>query len=151
MSEPAGNQRPEGEGDSSLNRSVVDRRSGLQQPIDFEDRRTNEGERRDGIDGRDPSGLKRLRGPGRRRPEFNRAAEEGEFNGEQFMFVAAIDAFKRANNKSFPTWTEVLEVIRRLGYRKTAACEINLPNATDWTEEPDAPAFSSEEEAPPEE
>ncbi len=144
MSEASSSKRPEGEGESSFNRSVIDRRSGLDQPIDFSDRRGS-GDRRDGIDGRDPSGLKRLRGPGRRRPEFNRAAEEGEFSGEQFLFVAAIDAFKRANNKSFPTWTEVLEVIRRLGYRKTMPCEINLSNASDWTEEPDAPAFASDE------
>lgn len=120
--------------DPAALRSVVDRRSGIQQPIDFP-------ERRSGIDRRDATGLKRLRGPGRRRPEFNRAAEEGEFTDEQFMFVTAIDAFKRANNKTFPTWTEVLEVIRRLGYRKTAASELNLPRAEDWVEDADAPAM----------
>ena len=98
-------------------------------------------DRRTGLDRRDPTGLKRLRGPGRRRPEFNRNAEEGEFSDEQFLFVAAIDAFKRVNHKSFPTWTEVLEVIRRLGYRKTMPSELNLPNAEDWTEPADAPAM----------
>ncbi len=60
---------------------------------------------------------------------------------EQFLFVTAIDAFKRVNNKPFPTWTEVLEVIRKLGYRKTAASELKLPNAEDWTEAPDTPAM----------
>jgi hypothetical protein len=28
----------------------------------------------------------------------------------------------------YPTWTEVLEVIRQLGYRKVVAREINLEN-----------------------
>jgi len=98
-------------------------------------------DRRSGLDRRDASGLKRLRGPGRRRPEFNRAAEEGEFTDEQFLFVMAINAFKSANQKTFPTWTEVLEVIRKLGYRKTAASELNLPSAEDWTEPADAPSM----------
>jgi len=57
---------------------------------------------------------------------------------EQFLFLMAIDAFKKANDKTFPAWTDVLEVIRLLGYRKTCASELNLANAEDWTEKPDA-------------
>ena len=40
---------------------------------------------------------------------------------EQFAFIMAIDEYKRVNNRPFPTWTEVLEVIKHLGYRKVAA------------------------------
>jgi hypothetical protein len=138
--------------DSVAGRSVVDRRSGLQMPVAV-DRRQGGPDRRDPA-ATDQSGLKRLRGPGRRRPEFNRAAEEGEFTSEQFLFVMAINAFKKANNKSFPTWTEVLEVIRRLGYRKTQPIDLNLPNVDDWTEPADAPAMpepvdSDDEETDP--
>lgn len=109
------------------------------------DRRTNVGRRDTGIDRRafPATGLERRRGPGRRRSDFARAAEEGEMSNEQFMFVTAIDAFKRVNNKPFPSWSEVLEVIRKLGYRKTCASGLNLPNAEDWTEAPDAAAFST--------
>lgn len=39
---------------------------------------------------------------------------------EQFEFLMAIDQYKRANQRPFPTWTEVLEVIRAIGYRKVA-------------------------------
>ncbi len=39
---------------------------------------------------------------------------------EQFEFVMAIDEYKRKNTRPFPTWTEVLEVIKALGYRKVA-------------------------------
>jgi len=39
---------------------------------------------------------------------------------EQFEFVMAIDEYKRANARPFPTWTEVLEVITALGYRRVA-------------------------------
>lgn len=86
------------------------------------------------------TGLERRRGPGRRRSDFTKAAEEGEMTREQFLFVMAIDAFKRSNNVAFPTWTDVLEVLRLLGYRKTLPCTLNLPSAEDWLERPDAPA-----------
>lgn len=82
----------------------------------------------------------RRRGAGHRLSDFNRNAEEGNFSTEQFMFVMAIDSFKRANAKTFPTWTDVLEVIRLLGYRKTCPSELDLRNAEDWHERPDAPS-----------
>jgi hypothetical protein len=65
-------------------------------------------------------GLDRRRGPGRRRTEERKAAEEGNMTDEQFEFLLAIDDYKRQNSRPFPTWTEVLEVITALGYRKVA-------------------------------
>lgn len=59
---------------------------------------------------------------------------------EQFLFLMAIDAFKKANNRPYPTWSDVLEVIRLLGYRKTMPMELTLRNAEDWRELADAPA-----------
>lgn len=87
-----------------------------------------------------PTGLERRRGPGRRLSDFTKAAEEGEMTTEQFLFLKAIDAFKSGNSKAFPTWTDVLEVVRLLGYRKTMASELNLPAAEDWKEPANAPA-----------
>ncbi|MCI0366613.1 MAG: hypothetical protein L0Y44_05880 [Phycisphaerales bacterium] len=130
--------------------SVVDRRSGL-------DRR-REGNFEPGVDPLEntqteafdgegrlvqnlTTNLERRRGPGRRRTDFMKAAEEGEMTQEQFMFVMAIDAFKRVNGRTFPTWTEVLEVIRKLGYRKTSVSQLTLGrHVEDWTEPADAPA-----------
>jgi len=89
----------------------------------------------------EPTGLERRRGPGRRRSDFVKAAEEGQMTNEQFLFVAAIDAYKHVNHVPFPAWSQVLEVMRRLGYRKTCASTLNLPNCEDWTEAPDAPVF----------
>lgn len=108
---------------SDEGRDVTDRRSGL-------DRRTLEG----------TSGLERRRGPGRRLSDFTKAAEEGEMTKEQFLFLVAIDEFKKANEVSFPTWTDVLEVVRLLGYRKTMPSELNLPRAEDWREAPNTSA-----------
>lgn len=105
--------------------SVVDRRVGL-------DHRA--------VEAGTPSGLDRRRGPGRRLSDFTKAAEEGELTQEQFLFLMAIEGFKRANAKLFPTWTDVLEVVRLLGYRKTMASAITLTNAEDWREGPDTPA-----------
>ncbi|MDY7011699.1 MAG: hypothetical protein SVV80_13260 [Planctomycetota bacterium] len=79
------------------------------------DRRTNVVERRVGLD--------RRRGPGRRRSDTRRAAEEGEMTDEQFEFLMAINRYKSDNNRPFPTWTEVLDVIHAIGYRKVAEPE----------------------------
>ena len=77
-----------------------------------EDRRDSVVDRRLGLD--------RRRGPGRRRSEDRKGAEEGQMSEEQFEFLMAIDEYKRKNSRPFPTWTEVLEVIKALGYRKVA-------------------------------
>jgi len=95
------------------------------------------------VDTRSPgTGLERRRGPGRRRSDFMKSAEEGEMTPEQFMFIQAIDVYKRVNDRPFPTWTEVLEVIRKLGYRKTCSSLLSIESAEDWLEAADAPAFT---------
>ena len=86
--------------------NFVERRSG-------QDRRENLVERRLGLD--------RRRGPGRRRSDDRKAAEEGQMSDEQFEFLMAVDEYKRANARPFPTWNEILELIKALGYRKVAA------------------------------
>lgn len=42
-------------------------------------------------------------------------------NEELLEFVMAIDDYKRANERPFPSWSEIFELIHYLGYRKTAA------------------------------
>ncbi|MHC4561185.1 MAG: hypothetical protein ACYS8X_00250 [Planctomycetota bacterium] len=77
-----------------------------------------EGDRRNVIDRR--SGLDRRRGPGRRRTESRRAAEEGEMTEEQWEFLRAISEYKEVNKRPFPTWSEVLDVLKAMGYRRVA-------------------------------
>lgn len=77
-----------------------------------------------------------------------KAAEEGEMTGEQFVFIMAINAYKQVNNQPYPTWTEVLEIIRKLGYRKTCTTQLTLTNCEDWTEPADAPAFAAPTQQP---
>ncbi|MHC4482211.1 MAG: hypothetical protein ACYSW4_01545 [Planctomycetota bacterium] len=84
----------------------------------FTERRSGGNRRQSVVDRR--LGLDRRRGPGRRRSDDRKSAEEGQMSDEQFQFLMAIDEYKRKNARPFPTWTEVLEVIKALGYRKVA-------------------------------
>ena len=95
---------------------IQEDRKTTDRPYEGEERRSQG--RRGLVDQR--SGLERRRGPGRRRSDSRRNAEEGELTDEQFEFVLAMDEYKRVNKRPFPGWTEVLEVIKYLGYRKVA-------------------------------
>ncbi|MCG3181052.1 MAG: hypothetical protein BIFFINMI_03420 [Phycisphaerae bacterium] len=99
--------------DETTGQPEADRRS---QPSG--DRRAGEDRRRSVVDRR--SGLDRRRGAGRRRTDERRSAEEGEMTEEQFVFIQALNQYKKLNNTPFPTWTEVLDVVKYLGYRKVA-------------------------------
>jgi hypothetical protein len=41
-------------------------------------------------------------------------------NEEQLDFIRAIDEYKRVNSRPFPSWTEVLDIVLYLGYRRVA-------------------------------
>ena len=82
------------------------------------ERRKSQDRRKSVVDRR--LGLDRRRGPGRRLTDERKAAEQGQMSDEQFEFLLAIDEYKRKNTRPFPTWTEVLEVIKAMGYRKVA-------------------------------
>jgi hypothetical protein len=125
---PQTDQRQEG---PDRRQSVVDRRNGLDRRVLTRDEAGYTGpERRVAIKDRRAggTGLERRRGPGRRLSDERRCAEEGEMTTEQFEFVMAIETYKKVNKRLYPTWTEVLEVVRQLGYRKVRHRELNLPN-----------------------
>ena len=42
---------------------------------------------------------------------------------ERLQFLRAMDSFKRRTGKTFPTWTEVLEVLRSIGWMSSAQLE----------------------------
>lgn len=119
----------------------VERRTGLERrkednaPSDY-----NGPERRASLqDGGDGTGLERRRGPGRRRADDRRSAEEGEMTAEQFEFVMAVETYKKVNKRMYPTWTEILEVMSQLGYRKVLSRDIQLTNV------PEPKLYSAEE------
>ena len=126
---PADVERGEGGRGPDRRKSAVDRRSGLERRQQSrEDSGYTGPERRSGTERRVNTGLERRRGPGRRRSDERKSAEEGEMTTEQFEFVMAIQTYKKVNKKLYPTWTEILEVVRQLGYRKVMPREIKLEN-----------------------
>ena len=44
---------------------------------------------------------------------------ERDYSVAELEFLQAIQAYKQASGRNFPTWSEVLEVVRSLGYEKT--------------------------------
>jgi hypothetical protein len=101
-----------------------------------QERRSGEERRKSVVDRR--LGLDRRRGPGRRLTEDRKSAEEGQMSEEQFEFLMAIDEYKRKNTRPFPTWTEVLEIIKALGYRKVAEPQ-SLEKASKKTKSSEVP------------
>ena len=41
-----------------------------------------------------------------------------EVDADVLEFIAAIDRFKKENGRPFPSWSEILLVLRELGYRR---------------------------------
>lgn len=48
---------------------------------------------------------------------------ETEYLDDETEFIMAMDRYKRDKRRPFPTWSEVLTVLRGLGYRKAAPRE----------------------------
>src|ERR1700693_3881558 len=61
---------------------------------------------------------------GERRRQVDPTTCEKDYNDEEIIFMKAMDQYKRANRRPFPTWSEVLEVLRSLGYRKTETATV---------------------------
>ena len=113
----------------------VDRRTGLERRQKTRAEAGYTGPERRANDRR--TGLERRRGPGRRRSDDRKAAEEGEMTAEQFEFVMAIQTYKKVNKRLYPTWTEILEIVHQLGYRKVMGRNIKM-------EAPEPDLFKSE-------
>lgn len=91
------------------------------------DRRAAKGpdRRKDGVDRRKqdiPVAVERRTGERRekvqRRRQIDPTTCERDYSGEEILFMQAMDAYKRASGRMFPTCSEILEVIRGLGYVK---------------------------------
>lgn len=67
---------------------------------------------------------RRQTGTERRKVERRRQVDpttcERDYTDDEIAFMKAMDQYKRDNRRPFPTWSEVLEVLRALGYRKVA-------------------------------
>jgi hypothetical protein len=104
-------------------RARADRRSGKPSNFAGAERRASH-DRRVRPDRR--NGADRRAGPDRRRAfrriedqeAFQKRVEEGDLTLEEIEFVRAVDRYKRKFNRPFPTWSEVLAILKELGYTK---------------------------------
>jgi hypothetical protein len=91
---------------------VTDRRGG--------ERRTRTDRRQRSV----PVARERRGGRERRQGERRRLVDpttcERDYNEAEILFMKAMEQYKRANRRPFPTWSEVLEVLHALGYRRVA-------------------------------
>jgi hypothetical protein len=55
-----------------------------------------------------------------RRRQIDPTTCEREYSDEEIEFMQAMDAYKRTSGRMFPTCSEILEVIREMGYVKAA-------------------------------
>jgi hypothetical protein len=102
--------------------------AGLPEVLVTDRRATERSDRRAGNDRRKkniPVAIERRSGKdrrqlGERRRQIDPTTCERDYSDEEIAFMKAMDQYKRDNRRPFPTWSEVLEVLRALGYRKVA-------------------------------
>ena len=58
-----------------------------------------------------------------RRRQIDPTTCERDYSDQEIEFMQAMDAYKRSSGRMFPTCSEILEVIRDLGYRQVGEPE----------------------------
>ena len=91
------------------------------------DRRSNDRrahiERRMADDETKPAGAEARKAPRRkveRRRQIDPTTCERDYSDNEVAFMRAMDEYKRKSGRMFPTWSEVLEVLHSIGYRRVA-------------------------------
>lgn len=64
-----------------------------------------------------------------RRRQIDPTTCERDYTDEEVEFMRAMDEYKRASGRMFPTCSEILEVLRNLGYVKGGAAPQTEPTA----------------------
>jgi hypothetical protein len=87
-----------------------------------------------------------------RRRQIDPTTCERDYTDDEVEFMNALDEYKRKNGRMFPTCSEVLEVVRSLGYVRLSPSELAARTPTpapelvvvSATEEDEEESFSSE-------
>src|SRR5713226_8466177 len=82
------------------------------------DRRANDRRHRNIPVALERRGGQERRHQGERRRQVDPTTCERDNTDDEIIFMKAMDQYKRDNRRPFPTWSEVLEVLYSLGYRK---------------------------------
>jgi hypothetical protein len=62
---------------------------------------------------------------------------ERDYSSAELEFMQAMQDYKKKSGRMFPTWSEVLEVLRGLGYEKAEAEASSPSSATEASREED--------------
>jgi hypothetical protein len=82
-----------------------------------------------------------------RRRQIDPTTCERDYSDDEIQFMHALDAYKRTSGRMFPTCSEILEVIRALGYVKTEVPATPVENATEASpEQPAGDAIATDAE-----
>ena len=54
----------------------------------------------------------------KRKQAAPKAKPDLEVDPDVLEFIAAIDAYKLAHSRPFPSWSEILHIIKTIGYRR---------------------------------
>jgi hypothetical protein len=60
-----------------------------------------------------------------RRRFVDPTTSEREYTNAEMEFMMAMNHYKRSSGRMFPTWSEVLEVLRGLGYEKVPEQQVH--------------------------
>jgi hypothetical protein len=99
---------------NSVTTAVIDRRN--------RDRRMFPERRKPSAESSDFGGVERRQVTRRAKVERRRQIDpttcERDYTADEIEFMRAMDDYKRRSGRQFPTWSEVLEVVRSLGYQR---------------------------------
>jgi hypothetical protein len=62
-----------------------------------------------------------------RRRQIDPTTCERDYSDDEIEFMHALERYKRASGRMFPTCSEILEVVRGLGYQKLSSGENHCP------------------------
>ena len=71
-----------------------------------------------------------------RRRQIDPTTCERDYSTEEVEFMHALDQYKRANGRMFPTCSEILEVIRGLGYQRPSGSHARIPAGVERDDAP---------------
>jgi hypothetical protein len=75
-----------------------------------------------------------------RRRQIDPTTCERDYTSDEIEFMNALDEYKRSSGRMFPTCSEILEVIRKLGYERPPVGKPTEPAEADRAPEVEGPA-----------
>lgn len=58
-----------------------------------------------------------------KRKQIDPTTCERDYTSDELEFMQALDRYKQSSGRKFPTCSEILEVVRSLGYQRPLACD----------------------------